>query len=524
LAWLADRTLRTKFACLVAIVVLTFAGSISSTLTTSAAVREAQAEVARLNEARALVLQLDTRASELKVDVFKTLVRTDPSGERTELSDDIAAPQALLNQLERLRLDGASVQTVQALKVSYDSYLEMITTLDDAAVSDQAAARARWEQVQTTNDIIDDSLTATLDAVTAADAGATQRMSAATERADRMGVGLAVVGMLLLIAGCAVIQRSIAAPLRAVRGSLQALASGDLTSATGVDQRDEVGQMAAALDAAQSTLRSVLAEVGDSANAVATSAAELNASTAHISASAQATSAQSAVVSSAAEEVSGNVASVSAGAQQMDASIQQISDSANEAAWVAAAAVDQAAITTTTVIRLGESSREIGDVIKVITSIAKQTNLLALNATIEAARAGQAGKGFAVVADEVKELAQETARATEDIARRVEAIRGDTTDAVTAIEQISTVIASINDYQLSIASAVEEQTATTNEMSRSVAEAADGSTRIATTIVGVSTAASPTTRSLTQTSSAVTELSRMAADLRTTVERFTYKQ
>jgi methyl-accepting chemotaxis protein len=158
----------------------------------------------------------------------------------------------------------------------------------------------------------------------------------------------------------------------------------------------------------------------------------------------------------------------------------------------------------------------------VITSIAEQTNLLALNATIEAARAGEAGKGFAVVANEVKELAQETAKATEDIARRVDTIQADTSGAVAAIGRISEVIGQINDYQLTIASAVEEQTATTSQMSRSVSEAADGSGQIAANIGGVSGAADATNQALGQTRTAVDELSRMASDLRTAVSRFTY--
>jgi methyl-accepting chemotaxis protein len=341
-------------------------------------------------------------------------------------------------------------------------------------------------------------------------------------RTTKVMIAIIVLGALLVLGIAFAMARRITRPLGAVMSVATALAAGDLSRTSGVTQDDEVGRTAAALDEAIGNLREVMSSVVSSADAVAASSEELSASSAQISASAEETSAQAGVVSSAAEEVSRSVETVAAGAEQMGASIREIASNAAEASEVAARAVTAAETTTATVAKLGESSAEIGNVVKTITSIAEQTNLLALNATIEAARAGEAGKGFAVVANEVKELAQETAKATEDIARRVLAIQGDTTAAVAAIEEISSIVAQISDRQTTIASAVEEQTATTSEMSRSVQEAAGGTGEIAANITGVSAAAGSTTQALTQTRTAVDELSRMAADLRTTIGRFTY--
>ena len=352
-----------------------------------------------------------------------------------------------------------------------------------------------------------------------ADAAAGQDLASAARILlwTALAVGIALAGLL-----AAFVIRQIVTTVKSVQKAVDAMADGDLTVTPEVRSGDELGRMAASLAAAQDSLRSVLSTVVSSADAVAASSEELSASSAQISASAEETAAQSGVVSGAAAEVSRSVQTVAAGAEEMGASIREIASNAAEASEVAARAVTAAETTTATVAKLGESSAEIGNVVKVITSIAEQTNLLALNATIEAARAGEAGKGFAVVANEVKELAQETAKATEDIARRVQAIQGDTTAAVAAIGEISQIVAQISDRQTTIASAVEEQTATTNEMSRSVQEAAGGTTQIAENITGVSTAADSTTQALTQTRTAVDELSRMAADLRTTVGRFTY--
>jgi methyl-accepting chemotaxis protein len=204
-----------------------------------------------------------------------------------------------------------------------------------------------------------------------------------------------------------------------------------------------------------------------------------------MSANAEETSSQANVVSAAGEQVNRNLQTVATGSEEMSVSIKEIAKNATEAAKVATEAAKAAQATNATVSKLGESSVEIGQVIKVITSIAQQTNLLALNATIEAARAGEAGKGFAVVANEVKELAKETAKATEDISRKIESIQIDTKGAVEAIGTITKIITQVNDISNSIASAVEEQNATTNEMSRNVTEAARGASEIAKNIAAL---------------------------------------
>jgi methyl-accepting chemotaxis protein len=331
-------------------------------------------------------------------------------------------------------------------------------------------------------------------------------------------VGVAVVVGVIVLALAVSLRRNVAK----VHAALDAMAHGDLTYVVDVDSHDEIGQMAASLGSAQASLRTTLAGVAETAQTVAAAAEEMAAASAQVLSGSQETSTQAGVVAAAAEQVSRNVQAVAAGAEQMGASIREIAQNATEAAKVASAATGVASAANDTVSRLGASSAEIGNVVKLITSIAEQTNLLALNATIEAARAGEAGKGFAVVAGEVKELASETARATGDIARRVEAIQQDTTNAVSAIGEIGSIIASINDYQLTIASAVEEQTATTNEMSRGVAEAATGSGDIAVNITGVASAASTSSDVMTNVSDSVNDLARMSADLRSRVAAFTF--
>lgn len=267
-------------------------------------------------------------------------------------------------------------------------------------------------------------------------------------------------------------------------------------------------------------LRQTMNQISHHSKNLGVASEQLSAISQQMASNAEQTATQATVVSSASEEVSNNVSVVAAGSEEMLASIREISKSANESARVARAAVTVADSTNQTIAKLGESSFEIGKVIKVITSIAQQTNLLALNATIEAARAGEAGKGFAVVANEVKELAKETAKATEEIGRKIEAIQTDTKGAVQAIGEIGTIINQISDISNTIACAVEEQTATTNEIGRNVSDAARGTGEIATNISGVAMAAQSTTQGALQTQSAAKELNGVAAELASLVAEF----
>lgn len=305
-------------------------------------------------------------------------------------------------------------------------------------------------------------------------------------------------------------------------GSLiTAARNGDLTKhGNEAEFKGAYAELVSGVNEMLDVFRDALQQIAKMAMPLAASAEELNRVSQQMSASADETSAQANVVSAASEQVSKNIQTVATGADEMSSSIKEIAKNTAEATKVAMAAVKTAESTNDTISKLGQSSAEIGQVIKVITSIAQQTNLLALNATIEAARAGEAGKGFAVVANEVKELAKETAKATEDISQKIEAIQGDTKGAVSAIAQIGNVIGQINDIQNTIASAVEEQSATTNEISRNLAEAAKGGVEITRNVTGVAEAARTTTAAATDTQKSAQSLEGLASELQTLIGQF----
>ncbi|NOK34611.1 PAS domain-containing protein [Corallococcus exercitus] len=262
-----------------------------------------------------------------------------------------------------------------------------------------------------------------------------------------------------------------------------------------------------------STLRGIFQEVMQHSQTLSASSQELSSVSQQMVSNAQETAAQATQVSAGAEQVSRNVQSAASGMEEVNANIREVARNASTAAKVASSAVKLADTTSGLVSKLGTSSQDIGKVIKVITSIAQQTNLLALNATIEAARAGEAGRGFAVVANEVKELARETARATEDIGQRIGTIQGDTEEVVNAILEIGATIGRINELQTSIASSVEEQTATAGEILRNVGEAAKGSQQISENMAAVAEAARSTTEGAGSTQRSAVELAHMAQSL-----------
>jgi methyl-accepting chemotaxis protein len=250
-----------------------------------------------------------------------------------------------------------------------------------------------------------------------------------------------------------------------------------------------------------------------SADSLTSNSQTLAATSGQLSAASEETSTQANVVATGSQQVSQNVTTVAAAMEEMHASISEISQNAGSASEVAAEAMSTVDATNAKVTQLGQSGAEIGKVIDVITSIAEQTNLLALNATIEAARAGEAGKGFAVVANEVKELAKATADATQEISLRISTIQDDTTNAVAAMGQISQVISRIHEIQNNIAAAVEQQTATTVEISRSINDAADGSNEIANNVTGMAQAAHDTAAGAANTQEIANSMSEIAAQL-----------
>ncbi len=431
---------------------------------------------------------------------------------------DLAQIKTLVAHVNGLAIAAEDKALVNAIGTSYQT---LGTWLDNVGVVTTPAQLAKASEEYT--------------ALTAAAAGAVKTALAALDKRGleldtkvvSSGKSANVITMLLclitvVLVGGLILSygRRINRGVAELNETIDRFAAGDLTVDIPVRGRDELAQMAVALAGLRDRLVVVFTQLVDSSGRLGGATANLTGIVREVGAASERTSSQMGGVSTTANEVSANIQAVAAGGEQMGASIGEIARSANDAAREATQAVSAVESTTETMNKLSESSREIGDVVRLITSIAEQTNLLALNATIEAARAGDAGKGFAVVADEVKQLAQETARATEDISRRVETIQLDAVQAGEAITSVAGVITRINEFQSTIASAVEEQTATTQAINAGVSLAAEGSSQIADTIGGVARESSATAESMARGNASAQELSEMRVELDALIASF----
>ena len=379
-------------------------------------------------------------------------------------------------------------------------------------------------------------------------------LSEEADRTHREAIILITASLtLVVLLGTWIAFKGLVTPIRALTGTMDTLAAGQLnTTVTGTDRRDEIGTMARSVETFRQGLVDVerlkaeqetakqhaelekrtamnsladrfQASVGSVVGTLSSASTELTAAAGSMASIAEETSRQATTVASASEQASVNVQTVASAAEELSSSVSEISRQVAQSTQIAGQAMGEVAQTNQSVQGLTTSVARISEVVRLISEIASQTNLLALNATIEAARAGDAGKGFAVVASEVKHLATQTARATEDITGRINEIQSATGQSVEAIDRINKVIQQMNEISLAIASAVEEQGAATQEIARNVAQAADGTQLVSANILQVTQASAETGTAASQVQASSAEVAEQAEGLKREVDSFLHQ-
>ncbi|WP_432511466.1 methyl-accepting chemotaxis protein [Kineococcus sp. SYSU DK001] len=488
----------------------------------------AQDALIRADRAASLAERVDAAQARVRGDVMTSLVTADTAQRQSAiaaLGADATALRTALRDLSAVSEGEVRDQTADLL-----ARTETVVTLGQRVVSlsnyeitdpAQTAARAAMPAFTQEADVLSGAVPGIVEAAATAQRTAVENSAAAR----REGLVLTISASLLVTAVLAVVATTITRGLRRRLQStvtiLEAVAEGRLDGRGEVGREDEVGRMVKALNTALDKLAELFAEVGRVSREMSSSADELTSVSGSLHERAAGSAAQAEAGSAAAEEISVTIRSVADSSGEMSAAIEQIAAATAEASSVAADAVAAVEEAVGTIRGLAQSSAEIGDIVKVITSIAEQTNLLALNATIEAARAGEYGKGFAVVASEVKELASESARTSEGIVVKVTAAQRDAAAADAAIRTIRGVVERISDLQATVASAVEEQTATTREMVRNVDEIAVGSADVTRSISSMAHDVNLTTDVAQQTSGTAGRVAAAASALEDELRKFT---
>ena len=516
-------------------------------------------QLQQLTDRKAVELELALEAESVfnsaAVSEKNVILSTDPAMAKNniKLYDDAASKTLeLLDRLDGLKPSPDQATLVADFRRAATERREISHKVFDLALagkvqeafvlSSQEAAKKRREAIVAVDKLIGDLRA---DLKNARDGAESQATSA------QYWLVLGGTAGLLIAFGVAalIVIGTVTRPLRNLTALTQRLAGGDLDILLPeVSRQDEIGRLAAALAVFQDHAREALrlneaigrssdaterrraeieteirnfdSSVGGALEQLSASASALSVTAEQMTGTAGDTSRQASTVASASQQASDNVETIAAAAEELSASVQEIARQTSHAAGIISTAVQETARTDETVRGLAGAALKIGDVVKLINDIASQTNLLALNATIEAARAGEAGKGFAVVASEVKSLANQTARATEDISGQVDTIRGVAQDAIAAIERIGGTIREVHEVATAIAAVAEQQQASTREISRNTAEAARGTRDVSGTIDRVSDGADHTQTAAGQVLAAAASLSREAEALRASVGAF----